>query len=371
MNIATVECVVLDRRQAAVWIKRKHYKGMGGAGVVSWNAVATARSDAAEGKYTRWMTALAYLEDRQIDAEHIRESIALKTTTVERVLASTYMFSILGLSFGKNGTLIPENGDEEAAAVLLQALLETMSERGFVETKVSNSEQQRAFIESFSSLSVKKIEKENGATARAQGDLSPRDSTQEKGASGSSPKGNAAVGGSASVPEATGGRGGVTRSKPVKIRKKLAKAGLRISNQPLNKFYTELRFLDVEKNPHIASGVIRIFVEKSSALFLDVMKVPTLNKAPGATWHDYGVKFKDKVDGVLKVIDPSKKNSELGYVRDVANGDRDKVHTADHLNKAIHSHLALPSHVEIITIWDRFHPYLHELFEAIENKAKP
>lgn len=85
----------------------------------------------------------------------------------------------------------------------------------------------------------------------------------------------------------------------------------------------------------------------------------------------YSVKLKHKVGAVLTIIDPSGKNAKLNPARDVANGNRDKTHTADHLNRAIHSHHALPAHTEIITIWDRFHPYLLELFEKLEMQSKP
>ena len=366
LNITSVECVVQDRAQAAIWIKRKHYKGMGGAGVVAWNAVATARSDASEGKFSRWMTALAYLEEHGIDAEDLRDSIAAKTTTVERVLASSHMSSVLGLGFGKGGKVTPENGDEAGAAKLIQSLFESMSDRNFVETKVSSAAQQLKFINNFTVMSVKKPTLSPSLPTSTSTGAASADS----GGGASSPRplsgstsGNQAVGSSAAP--AT-----VLRSKPVRTRKMLAAQGLRISNQPLNKFYSELRALNVEKSPHIAAAIIRIFIEKSSGVFLESMKVPTLNTQAGATWNDYGIKLKDKVGAVLKIIDPSAKSAKLNHARDLANGNRDKTHTADHLNRAIHSHHAIPAHTEIITIWDRFHPYLSELFETLEKQPK-
>ena len=81
------------------------------------------------------------------------------------------------------------------------------------------------------------------------------------------------------------------------------------------------------------------------------------------------MKFRQKVAAVLTEIDPSGTAAILSYARDLANGNRDKLHTTDHLNHAVHSHHALPSHSEIITIWDRFEPYLSALFDAIENKS--
>ena len=375
LNITSVECVVLDRAQAAIWIKRKHYKGMGGEGVVAWNAVATARSDASEGRFTRWMTALAYLETHGVNAEEFRDSIASKTTTVERVLTSTHISSILGLSFGRDGTLTPENGDAAAAAMLIQAMMEAMSERGFVETRVSNAGQQQAFIQQFAGMNVKKPTPPPAPGSGGNGSSLPPSGPSSGARAGQGSGGNPGVSGapaSGGAAPGTGSRAGSGRSKPVTLRKKLAKNGLRISNQPLNKFYSELRALDVEKNPHVAAAIIRVFVEKSSTLFLEELKIQPLNRTAGASWQDYGVKLKDKVGAVLKKIDPPATNAQLNAARDIANGNRDKLHTADHLNQAIHSHHALPSHTEIITLWDRLHPYLSELFEAIEQeRSKP
>jgi hypothetical protein len=261
LNITSVECVVLGRTEAAIWIKRKHYKGMGGAGIVAWNAVATARSDASEGNYTRWMTALAYLEKHEIGAEIIRESIASKTTTVERVLGSSHIASVLGLNFDKSGNLTPENGDEKAAAFLLQAILEAMSAKSFVETRVSSANRQLEFINQFSASSVKRpavlkpAQQGSAASNRNSGTLPGVASAGTSGAGGTQPS---------AAPLTTNT---VARSKPSKQRTMLAKAGLRISNHHLNKFYGELRGLNVEKNPHIAAAIIRVFLEKSSSFF--------------------------------------------------------------------------------------------------------
>jgi hypothetical protein len=367
LRITAVECVVLDRAQAAIWIKRKHYKGMGGAGVVAWNAVATSRSDASEGTFSRWMTALAYLEDHGIDAEELRDSISAKTTTVERVLASSHMSGVLGLGFSKDGKVTPENGDEAGAAQLIQSLFESMSERSFIETNVSNAKQQLIFIAAFEAMSVKKPTPASSSVSKT----SASDPAENSGSGTSSAKYSSRLTGGNQVAGISHATGAVLRSKSAKTRKVLAAPGLRISNHPLNKFYSELRKLNVENNPHIAAAIIRIFVEKSSGVFLESMNVPTLNTQPGSTWHEYSVKLKDKVGAVLKIIDPLGKSAKLSHARDVANGNRDKTHTVDHLNQAIHSHHALPAHTEIITIWDRFHPYLSDLFEMLENHPKP
>lgn len=133
LKITSVDCVILDRAKASVWIKRKHYKGMGGKGVMPWNAVATARSDASEGQYTKWMTALAFLEEHNVNAEEIRDRIEAKTTSVERVLASSAMMSVLGLNMAKAGRVEAENSDEASAVTLLEMLMESMASINFKE----------------------------------------------------------------------------------------------------------------------------------------------------------------------------------------------------------------------------------------------
>lgn len=226
LNIQSVECVILSMEEASIWIKRKHYKGMGGAGVVPWNAVATARSDASEGRFTRWMIALAYLEEQGIDAEDIRDSIARKTTTVERVLTSSYISSNLGLIFEKEGTLTPENGDTAGAVKLVNAILEDMSEKTFVETKVSSAEQQLEFLEKFADLSVKKMPTPTSPGTPHSG----APSTQPTASSLPSLPSGGAKTGPQTAPASAVSSTTVSRSRPVTVRKKLAKAGLRISN---------------------------------------------------------------------------------------------------------------------------------------------
>jgi NAD-dependent SIR2 family protein deacetylase len=363
LNITSLECVALDREQAAIWIKRKHYNRMGGAGVLQWTAVATARSDASDGKFARWLIALNFLERNGIDGNYFREQIASKTTTVDRVLDSPYITSVLGLIFGKDGSLVPENGNIAATVKLLIELFNAMSDRSFVETKVSKADQQRVFITTFAGLNVKNAvasnltvtnpaanhpTSNNGSTTSNEG--SSKNSTSQPAASTNPTK---------------------TAPIPVKTRKVLAIKGLRINSKVLNKFYGELQKLNAENNPHIASAIIRVFLEKSSNYFLETMNIPAPNTKAGSTWYDFDVKLKTKVEAVLKKIDPTGKNPKLEAARDLANGIRDKLHTNDQLNKAIHSHLSLPAHSEIILIWDRFHSYFFELYEAIEKNGKP
>ena len=352
LNIKDVECVVLDKSAASIWIKRKHYKGMGGAGVLQWKAVATARSDASEGRHSKWMGALAFLELGGIDAEDLRESISRKTTTIERVLSSSHMSSLLGISISREGEVTAENGDQGAAVTLINSMLEQMAESDFVESKVSTASQQKDFLDQFARLSVKKKPSASTSSAVWGAESSPKASSSGGAAA---PHGSSATAGGASK-----GR------KTPKDRKSLAAKGLHISNSALNKFYGELCSLKVDKYRHTSAAIVRVFLEKASMVFLEEFSIQT--KKPGADWSDYGIKLREKVEAVLLKIDPDKKDKSLKYARDVANGNADQMHTLDALNNAIHDHKSIPSERDVLTIWDRYHPYFNRLFTAIENK---
>lgn len=357
LNIKDVDCVILGRTEATQWIKRKHYNAMGGKGVMPWNAVATARSDASEGRAPRWMIALNFLQKNGISTDEVLDGIANKTTTVERVLASAHMGPILGLSF-KDGQLIPENGNNQDTVTLLKAMFDSMADPNFTEPTVTSTGLQKNFIERFQSLSVAiPPEAPKNTEPKQKGEDDKRDDSKDPPDAGKPDD----AGGSPT------GAGAPPRDRPIRDRKKLAKSGLRIGNTALNRLYNELKKLSVETNPHVCAGMGRIFLEKATMVFLTEMPVPCPNPKG---WHSFDVKLRTKVEAALRIVDPSSSNRELDYVRDVANGTQDKLHTLDYLNRAIHDHYALPSSSELVQIWERYHPYFLVIFETLERKGK-
>lgn len=365
LGISKVDCIVLDRASASAWIKRKHYNAMGGRGVIQWNATATARSEAAEGRPPRWMSALQFIDQQGMPTESLEEGISSKTTTVERVFTSSHMGSILGIGF-KDGTITAANGDLIGAANLLCAMLLEMGHPDFTETKVTSAALQKEFIERFEHLNLYKKAPAGGT----QGS-SPAGS-HGRGAAGTQPHGSGnsaggAQGGSGAQSQPAAGSSAATRSKPVRQRTKLADTGLRISNHALNKLYAELKKLNVETNPHIGAAMVRVFFEKATMVFLEDMAVQCKN--PNG-WRDFSVKLKDKAAAALHFVDPHKSDPKLQYVWEVANGVQGKLHTLDQLNRAVHDHSALPSATEIVGIWDRYHDYFKVLFETLEKNGK-
>lgn len=361
LGITQIECVVLSRADAAIWIKRKHYKGGGGESVIQWDAIATARSDAAEGKFTKWMTTLAFLEENGVDGEEIRDRIKNKTTTIERVLGSSAMSSLLGVTF-KNNTVTAETGGSADLVALLHPIMNAMGENSFKEPVVSSVAQQETWLKQFSALSLKKP-----VNPKPSSSTSTRPSAGSGTGSGKPGASQPASTGAATTSSSPSG----TKPPPAtKQRLTLAKKGLRIRNANLNKFYQELTKLRVDSHPFAAAAVIRVFLEKATVVYLESMGVPPLNTQAGATWHDFGIKLRSKVDAALKHVDPSASNTTLQYARQVATGATDALHSLDQLNRAIHDNTALPASSETVVIWNRFHDYFAAMFDVLEKAGK-
>ena len=144
LNIAKVECVVLSEKDADVWIQRKHDKGIGGKGVVRWNAVGTARSDAAKGKFAAWLAVCNFLSKQGVDISTMMEGIENKTTSVERVLGSnTNLSEILGITIKNDGIISSEINDDTKLTQLLKTLMSEMAKLTFNEPLVTTVDLQK------------------------------------------------------------------------------------------------------------------------------------------------------------------------------------------------------------------------------------
>ncbi len=342
-----VDCVELPPKEAKEWIRRRHYKGQGGAGSLDWDAIARARSDADEGNYAKWLAVANFLEGQGYDVAPMVEKIANKSTTVDRVLSSRHLKQILGVSVQTDGSVVFDNGDTTAGAELLERLMSEMGDKSFVETIVSNADQQETFLKKFESYGVKKTEEKSKSDKKGSG--SGKGTEEDKG------EGEETSQGKKSGKTAKG-----------KTRKFLADKGLEIELVAMSNFYEELKKLIVEKNKHVSAAMLRVFFDKATSCFLLELKVPH----PGSKkWDDFDVNLKTKVGAVLGIIDAGKKNKELKYARQIADGGHGHIHTLDLLNDYIHHHKALPVGSELITIWDRFHPYYMALFEHMNTSS--
>lgn len=339
LGITQVECVIMPPAEAQIWIKRKHYTRMGGKGTLTWGALGSARSDARDGIYASWLTAINFLNEHGVDTTRIMQGIEKKTTTVDRVLTNgKRLYDMLGISLNKDGTVTNEIGDAGKANDLIEALMIEMASPQFRETDVTNSTLQVDFLNQFTHLSCKKPLPEDGDDEDDTGTTPSRTQPSRR-------KSN-------------------KKTTIVRLRKSLAQKGLQISHIGLHKFYVELCKLPVATYEHSAAAMLRVFLEKATVVFLEEMAIA---EPGGRPWQAYGIKLSDKIKAAVSVIDPQKNNTDLRFARQTGSGNQDGLHSLNMLNEYIHSHKALPASSEIITTWDRFHPYFDAMFQTIED----
>jgi hypothetical protein len=353
--ITEVECVELSPQDAKVWIKRKHYKGQGGKGVKAWDPMQRARSDANDnGIYAPWLAATDLLEENEYETSYLLEGIDAKSSTVDRVFSSKHMQELLGTTFSKNGEITFENGDTKQGCELILAMLEEMIKPEFKVTLVEKAGDIEVYLERFLDLSVKKsandnreIKDDDFKSGAKQGSTS---SDKNSDSTDPSPK--------------------KKTSPAAKQRQKLAQKGLSIPHSHLSYFYDELTKLPVRSYKHCAAAMLRIFLEKATMVFLEEMKIPHPDQTGKTQWTNHDVTLRAKVKAALNYVDKNKKNPSLKYARDIANANEGKLHSLDILHEYIHDHESMPAQSELITIWDRLHPYYMAIFEALNEKIK-
>lgn len=401
----TLPCVVLpDREAALVWVEVKHSTGMAGAGVEKWGAPATARfAEFVRGRVVRWRATLRFLRDRGVDVAPMADGIMGKTTAVSRVLNAGAMREILGVRFTQDGAIEFENGDVEAGARLLVALMEAMAAPDFSTNDVHSFDDRVDFIEGFDALSVKVRDDDASPSGEAEAEAEEdhdsenvgdtdesNDATEdgqdgENGTSSSGDEEDADGADGASDGEDHGGTGDGTadgggntsrerrrgvRQHP-RQRSTLAPTRrgeeLHIADNRLNQLYHEARKLKVEKHTAIAAVLIRVFLELSCEQYLASRNVPLpdsiarRNGGRGMTWHSFGVKFREKIDTAVDHADPDRNKQGFAEIRRGL-GSQDHLHSPENLHEYVHGLKTIPSARDLIIIWDRYQPLFSRMF---------
>lgn len=394
--VRAVSCLVMkSKAEALPWIERKHSTRLEGRGVEPWDAPAHARAEADKGKIRPSKASLDYLRGRGALPHAVEAALSKKTTTVDRVLNMPYFTQVLGIAFDtKTGAITFENGDEAAGANLLLRILRNMSEKAFTVNDVRTKDQRKAFIDGYAAFSVKK--KPNGSSGGSGGGSGDAGGGSSGGggsadsSGGAGTSGNSSGGGSNSSggsPSGSGGSAGssgsgsgstsavaagATKGKKKSAsnslnRKMLIPSGgewvLKIKVPRLNRIYLEGRKLDVEEYANAAAVVLRVFIELSSDAFLMALKVPVPKGASG--WSDLGISLDKKIESVLAQLDPSSKDKDLAWAR--KRGDKAAIHSIDTLHGYMHNIGADPDPTEVKRIYERWHPYLRQMFEKMET----
>src|ERR1700724_30118 len=125
--------VFADRVEAKPWIRRRHMSTSSGVGLERWKTGAKGRAMRDDGESApRFLAVQEYLDDNSDAWQEIESSLDERWTTVDRVLNSSKLPKILGISIHtRTGKIDFENGDEVAGKDLLRRILTVMASPEF------------------------------------------------------------------------------------------------------------------------------------------------------------------------------------------------------------------------------------------------
>jgi len=342
--IQEVDCVVVKDKEAAIpWIVRKHTT-MAGRGLSQWGAPATARWDAYKGRVRPSKAVLDHLRTKKLLPAQLDKRMARYTTNLDRVFQMPYLLRRLGIDIRRDGTIKFDGAKNRDGAGLLLDMVKAMSVEGFTVNEIRSAEQREAFIDGFADRT---LVDQGGSRGGAKPEAS-----KDKAGNGSKTRPR-------------------RRAESSLDRRGLALGGkahfLTINDPRLNRLYHEALRIEAVRLPNSSTILMRVFLELSAEYYAKRMRLPLPKKRvkSGKTdWSDMQITLRDKVRAVLDHLDPTKKEGELANARRGVSGDT-YLHSIDTLHQYVHNRTTDADGNEAKTAWERWHPFLVRLYDAI------
>lgn len=359
--IREIECVIMaNKTEANIWVERKHKNEMEGKGVERWDAQAESRYNAEiHNRVSPSKAILDYLKSKKKLHDDLKKELSRRTTNIDRVFQMPYVRQRLGVVIEKDGIVSFENGRDEDGTKLLLTMLSKLADPLFTVRELIKSDQRIAFIDGFAHLSVKR-----SAHPSPTQEHSPKsEHTSPPGNDESDPGQNEDKGDDLSdIPEEEPTKG----KKPLRSiskRKTLAPTGseftFHVVEPRLRDLYREAREIDVDKFPNCSSMLVRVFLELSTEAYLKKSGA-SLPKGKNA-WSDIGINLKDKIETILKKLDPEKKSRRYENARNGISSNDAFIHSINTLHGFVHGMDIRPDPAELKKTWDRWHEFLRDL----------
>jgi hypothetical protein len=267
-------CVVVPSKAYGLpWIRRKHDRGLRGAGTEEWSAIARDRADADQDKPTPTFDALGFVESNAPLDVATRKKLAgskFPITNLSRILNTAHVKDVLGITFnaGNTGKLSCTKDSKWVLDVLADIVISIATEsyegETFNESKIDTVDQREKFIDG--------LVKKHPRPKRAVKEWTI--SREHKISSTTPPKPPASPGTRVTPP---------TDARKTVIPRRFK---LQLSDGKTNNIYDELKRLDVLKFTNSAAVLLRVFYEFSADAFLEKI----------------GITFPEGKDSLLKKI---------------------------------------------------------------------
>ncbi|MGP3660283.1 hypothetical protein ACTU9R_25300 [Burkholderia gladioli] len=331
-EIEKIESVVFDDKgEASTWIDLKHTGENGGAGVVGWDGIQTAR-------YRQSDATLAVIEFAIAAGLLPKDDATTKSfpiTNLQRLLGDPYVRGALGINISR-GEVTSDLSRAETEKGLRRVLNDLASGKITV-TDIKRKSDRAEYVDK-----LPKRELPNLSAKVAEWSLTKSQSA------------NATANGVSKVAV------GTQRSSKDRLYLIPRELKLEINDHRLNKIYWELkRDLKLGVVANATAVLFRTFVELTLDLYLETNGLPTTRKG-------YDLKLDDKINSAITHLESqgvlTAKGSRLARMA----MNQDSVSNPLTFHAFVHDRTAQPTSVALIAMWTHVEPLLVAIYKAIK-----
>lgn len=318
--IEPIDAVLFDNREEANhWIELRHTGENGGAGIVSWDGIATARFN---GNNVSLQLIEFARKFGNLDKNVIKGLETFNITNLDRLLGDPYVRGVLGIDIQsrKIGTSLPQNEVIKG----LRKIISDISTEDINVSHIRYKKDRKKYIDNLS--------------AAAKPNLSRATDFWTLDAPGVA---------STSVPMKRRPQAPATRKTLIPKECKLP-----ILDQRISSIFKELRKMKTEDTPNAIAVLFRVFLELTVDHYIEANKLPDVNNYSS---------LPKKIQATEKVLIAKGINSESLKPIRVATSDKDSFLACDTFHAYVHSRSMSPIPTELQIAWDRAQSF----FEAI------
>lgn len=336
-KIEPIWCVETTREDANPWIQRRHTGEDEGRGLVSWNGQAVARFRGGDPA----LQALEFV--KQHGNLNLEQHSALRgrfITTLRRLLESPDVRSQLGLDLKKDElySTVPAN---ELIKGLRRIVLDLAEKRVNV-TALKKKDQMVDYV--------------SGLDKKDKPDLTKRISPQNLDQLLSAPKAVPGISPAAPSPK--------PRSTTTPLRLSIVPKPfvLKVTNAKASEMYEELKTLQLSKNRHAISVLLRVFIELSVDHHLVAIGSKLTFMPPGGNREkDKNLKTKiiESIDDF--VTNKSAPKKDFASITRMAS-DPKSLLSLETLHSYVHSRFSTPIESDLTAMWDNAQPLLARIW---------
>lgn len=335
--------IIPDRETGLMWIRRKHDKGLKGAGTEDWSAIAKERADADEGRPTPVLSALDFVAANATLEPNLKKIIVgrkFPITNLERILETTYVKEALGLQ-SKDGAL-SSNSDEKWLLGVLTDVVTAVATKHFEGEKFN--------VATIEGVAHRKsfIDKVIGKHPKPKGKASEWVIS-----------GGHKVGAPASAAPAAST---AIRSTPTTGARKTIvppRTRLPLPDGKINNVFDELKKLDAGRFTNASAALLRMFVEFSANAYLKKHTISLPKHSNGKDKDALINKLDANIDHMIaNKIMPKK---ELNAIKAEIHKPH-SIFSPDILNSYLHNQSFSADPLELKRTWDNLQAFIEKMW---------